>query len=128
VGVGHVLVAHQSRTRHLWTSSRSWNSFPQGAIDRARSEPYSKVSASYAPTSWSPSMTSGVKKSSMDKLLLQNCVLRSSLEFPNSQREEGNHALRCVPFLSPNLSPSFRARAGGQPPGPLLRSTAPQTP
>ncbi len=31
----------------------------------------------------------------------------------DSQREEGNHALRCVPFLSLKLSPSLRARAGG---------------
>ena len=45
-----------------WTSSISWNRFPQSAIDRPRSEPYSGVSASYARACWSPSMTSGVKK------------------------------------------------------------------
>ncbi len=41
----------------------------------------------------------------------QSYELRSS--GCDSQREEGNHALRCVPFLSLKLSPSLRARAGG---------------
>lgn len=46
----------------------------------------------------------------MDKSRLHSCEPRSSQEFRDSQREEGNHALRCVPFLSLKLSPSLRAR------------------
>jgi hypothetical protein len=57
----------------------------------------------------------------MDPLRFQSYELRSS--GCESQREEGNHALRCVPFLSLKLSPSLRARAGsahsfGQGPAP----------
>jgi hypothetical protein len=60
----------------------------------------------------------------MDNSRLQSCMLRSSEEFPDTQREEGNHALRCVPFLSETLSIPPRlvllgARSFGQGDNPL---------
>jgi hypothetical protein len=72
----------------------------------------------------------------MDNLRPQSYALKSLELSPDAQREEGHHALRCVPLLSLKLSLPLRGlcwrRAplwpGGQPPGPRLRSTAPQTP
>jgi hypothetical protein len=43
----------------------------------------------------------------MDSSLLLPCEPRSLQRFPNAQREERNHALRCVPSLSLKRSPTF---------------------
>jgi hypothetical protein len=49
----------------------------------------------------------------MDTLRPQRYTLKSWELSPDAQREEGHHALRCVPLLSLKLSLPLRARAGG---------------
>ncbi len=49
----------------------------------------------------------------MDTLRPQSYTLKSLELSPDAQREEGHHALRCVPLLSLKLSLPLRARGGG---------------
>ncbi len=70
----------------------------------------------------------------MDNPRLLHCEPRSLQRSPDSQREGGNHALRCVPSLSLKLSPTLRGLCclhaplrPGASPWTRLRSTAPQS-